>query len=83
VWAAAALGDTGLRVLDISKIITCVAMIPHEFRLPDHEQPVKLFFVMDKLWNAMWEIGEITSRVANEDGEDIDGTEEGDEDAIA
>ncbi|KAI0321211.1 hypothetical protein OF83DRAFT_1051645 [Amylostereum chailletii] len=78
VWAAPALGDLGLAVIEVSSIVAVVGMVPHKFRT-EHTNgiEVELYFVAEKLGA---EIEFLDSRDDDEDREDEEDTDEDDDD---
>ncbi|ETW85806.1 hypothetical protein HETIRDRAFT_43206, partial [Heterobasidion irregulare TC 32-1] len=75
VWACQAQGDNTLIVINVKTILTCVAMIPHMFSIPDANS-LQLYLAMDKLGI---DIGNMRGVGSGDDNSDDDNDHDNDE----
>lgn len=74
VWACQAQGDDTLVVIDVKTILTCIAMVPHTFVIPNTD-PLQLFLAMDKIGAEIGNMGEAGDD--SDDDDDDDGNDDG------
>lgn len=71
VWACQAQGDNALIAINVKTILTCVAMIPHTFSIPD-TNPLQLHLAMDKLGTDIGNMGGVGGGDDNNSDDDND-----------